>query len=632
VVAIKVLSPFLACSVTARRRFTREAKAAAAVCHDHIVTVHAVAEVDGLPYMVMQYVAGESLQARLDRCGPLKVEEIVRIGLQTASGLAAAHAHGLIHRDIKPANLLLEDGLNRIRITDFGLARTADDVQLTREGVVAGTPEYMAPEQARGEPVDHRADLFSLGSVLYAMSTGYSPFRGTSPLAVLRQVTEAIAVPVRERNPEVPAWLDAVIIRLLAKDREERFQSAAAVASLLEGYLAHLREPAIVPAPELPAMPVEASIAPSGPTLPSVNMGRRGYRRMPAPLVALMALMVGMAFWLAGAGDPAPKADKELKFFHQDFRNQKVNDQYWTYEPTDAEQYIKGEPEGLRITIPSGDGEDRWKTVGIRTKFRVRGDCEITISYELLRADRPPAGESFYSVGVSIFAMTDSPGGEAALLGRFHRAAGQAYVCQKIFTDAQGKRQYPSKSIRTQARSGKLRLVRRGDVFTYMVAESDADPFHELHQFKLATNELTFIRVAAETNDGVDVRIRDFEVRGMVSPTEDSSPPDSEFPQKLERKGWLAGGLLLGLTVTTSLALAAWFFVRRRAVTQAAGAASANAAISKTVAHVISFRCSACPKRFKAKQDLAGKKIKCPECGTLCRVPEISAGEATGTV
>ena len=109
VVAVKVLSPYLACSATARRRFVREAQAAAAVCHDHIVTIHSVHEADGLPYLVMQYVAGESLQDRLSRCGPLEVMEVVRIGLQTASGLAAAHAQGLIHRDIKPGNLLLED-------------------------------------------------------------------------------------------------------------------------------------------------------------------------------------------------------------------------------------------------------------------------------------------------------------------------------------------------------------------------------------------------------------------------------------------------------------------------------------------------------------------------------------------
>ncbi len=121
-VAIKVLSPALAGSATARRRFTREAQAAAAVCHDHVVAVHGVHETDSLPYLVMQYVAGESVQNRLDRCGPLEGVEIVRIGLQTAQGLAAAHAQGLIHRDVKPANLLLENGLARVKITDFGLA------------------------------------------------------------------------------------------------------------------------------------------------------------------------------------------------------------------------------------------------------------------------------------------------------------------------------------------------------------------------------------------------------------------------------------------------------------------------------------------------------------------------------
>jgi hypothetical protein len=255
IVAIKLLSPHLASNATARLRFVREAKATAAVCHDHVVTVHGVDATDGLPYLVMQYVDGESLQARLDRTGPLVVKEVVRFGLQTATGLAAAHAQGLIHRDIKPANLLLENGLARVKITDFGLASMADDVGLTQDGVVAGTPEYMAPEQARGEAVDHRADLFSLGSVLYACCTGVPPFRGSTALAVLSCVSEKEPASIRSFNPEVPAWLEAFIARLMAKDPAQRFPSAAEVVQLLEGYLAHLRQPITVPAPEVPSSP-----------------------------------------------------------------------------------------------------------------------------------------------------------------------------------------------------------------------------------------------------------------------------------------------------------------------------------------------------------------------------------------
>src|SRR5262249_12406814 len=143
-----------------------------------------------LPYLVMEYVAGRSLQQRLAD-GPFTVESILRIGAETAEGLAAAHARGLIHRDVKPANILLEGGDGRVKLTDFGLARACDDAGLSQQGVVAGTPEYMAPEQAAGEPVDHRADLFSLGSVLYALGTGRSPFRADSTMATLKRVCES---------------------------------------------------------------------------------------------------------------------------------------------------------------------------------------------------------------------------------------------------------------------------------------------------------------------------------------------------------------------------------------------------------------------------------------------------------
>lgn len=242
-VAMKVLSPHFASSPLARRRFAREARAAAAVVHEHVIAVHAVSEVRGIPYLVMPYFPAQSLQQRIDQAAPLPVIEILRISHQIASGLAAAHAEGLIHRDIKPANILLEQGVERVVITDFGLARTADDASLTRSGLLAGTPQYMAPEQARGGTIDHRADLFSLGSVIYTMCTGRPPFHADSTLGVLRRISDDMPTPVREIAPEIPGWLVEIIGRLHAKDPADRFQSASEVASLLKGWLAHAQNP-----------------------------------------------------------------------------------------------------------------------------------------------------------------------------------------------------------------------------------------------------------------------------------------------------------------------------------------------------------------------------------------------------
>src|SRR5262245_41977453 len=167
VVALKVMAPQLAATSPARKRFLREARSSAQVRHENVVQVYEVAE-QPLPYLAMEFIPGETLQQRLDRTGPLEVTEVIQIGLQVAEGLASAHAQGLIHRDIKPANILIEAGpRRRVKISDFGLARAADDASVSQSGIVAGTPMYMAPEQARGESLDHRADLFSLGSVLY---------------------------------------------------------------------------------------------------------------------------------------------------------------------------------------------------------------------------------------------------------------------------------------------------------------------------------------------------------------------------------------------------------------------------------------------------------------------------------
>ena len=243
IVAIKVMAPQLAASPSGRKRFVREAHAAAAVRDQHVVDIHAIGEEKGLPYLVMEFVSGISLQTKIETSAPLPAADVLRIGVQTAAGLAAAHAHGLVHRDVKPANVLLENGVERVKITDFGLARAADDSTLTQSGVVSGTPQYMAPEQARGEAVDHRADLFSLGSVLYALGTGCPPFRVSGNMATLKSVCDDTPRPIREINPDVPDWLTAVIEKLHAKDPAHRFQSAREVADLLAGYLAHVQGP-----------------------------------------------------------------------------------------------------------------------------------------------------------------------------------------------------------------------------------------------------------------------------------------------------------------------------------------------------------------------------------------------------
>jgi hypothetical protein len=256
VVAIKLMADSLAANGTARSRFAREARAAAAITHEHVVAIYHVSEEENdVPYIAMQYVQGQSLQERIDHSGPLRLREVLRIGTQIAAGLAAAHAQGIIHRDIKPSNILLENGVERVKITDFGLARVSHDLAVTASGTIAGTPAYMSPEQARGDDIDHRSDLFSLGGVLYAMCTGEVPFSGGHPLSVLKRVCEAEPRPIRQINPEVPEWLCAIIAKLMAKDPALRFQSAAEVADLLGRHLAHQQQPSAAPMPAAVALP-----------------------------------------------------------------------------------------------------------------------------------------------------------------------------------------------------------------------------------------------------------------------------------------------------------------------------------------------------------------------------------------
>ena len=316
-VAIKLLSPHLASSGAARQRFLREAKAAAAVVHDNVIAIHGVDEFAGLPYLVMPYCRGTTLEKRVRDAGPMNLREILRVGLQTARGLAAAHAQGLVHRDVKPANILLEDGVERVRITDFGLARAADDASLTVTGLLAGTPHYMSPEQALGKPLDARSDLFALGAVLFTLATGKPPFRAESSHAVLRMVTDVEPADVRLANPDMPAWLAAIIGRLLAKDPAARFSSATEVAGMLEACLAHVNDPLAIPLPPevvraAPAKPSPVAPAPDHQATPRTFldslrrlMSDQRILSIAALVIFLMALLLPWPIMALGRAEPA---------------------------------------------------------------------------------------------------------------------------------------------------------------------------------------------------------------------------------------------------------------------------------------------------------------------------------------
>ncbi len=262
-VALKAMKPAAAAAANAGKRFLREARAMAAVKHDHIATIYQVDEDRGVPYLAMELLDGQPLDRILKRAGKLPVPQVVRIGREVAAGLAAAHARGLIHRDIKPGNLWLEAGNEagngRVKILDFGLARRGElpegETPITRAGALMGTPAYMAPEQAGGGHVDARADLFSLGCVLYHMATGAPPFQGTGTMAILTALATRDPVPPAAVDPQVPAALSDLIVKLLAKDPADRPASADAVVESLTALAKTPPTPAPTAAADVGASP-----------------------------------------------------------------------------------------------------------------------------------------------------------------------------------------------------------------------------------------------------------------------------------------------------------------------------------------------------------------------------------------
>lgn len=648
IVALKVLAPHLAASATARRRFVREGRAAAVVCHENVVTVHCVTEAAGLPYLVMHYLAGESLQERLDHTGPLQVEEIVTIGAQVAAGLAAAHAHQLIHRDIKPANILLEErGVKSVpgeipdrlpclpprsplltprsciaKITDFGLARMADDVQMTQHGAVLGTPEYMAPEQARGERTDHRADLFSLGSVLYAMCTGQPPFRAASALAMLRQVSDAAPAPVRSLNPIIPAWLEALIVKLMQKDPDRRMQHAAEVAALLEGFLAHLRQPDIVPEPVLDSAASSARVAKT---------------RRASPLVAGLALCLSALTFLtllllfqgeprhADADKPPLVPQASAKEVYQDFRGQPPQPPEFRVEGPDLDAVTKAEEAGFRITLPKKRKAHR--PVEIASTFVVMGDFEITGTYELLAADMPTDG---YGVGVCLNVATTRDLHKFLKVSRVLRPTASVFMAEYW---TKGADDWQGPQVPTEARSGQLRLVREGSRARCQASAGPGQEFMTiLEKEAFGTEDMVYLRF--QVTDGnkpgyaVDARLIDLRVRhgraGQPHVAEPVTPPPSAPPQVASspRSSPLRALLLVGILsiiLLTAFALAWFINLRRRDSSK-----TPEPDVHNAEANRLTFACTACGKNLKIRAALAGKKLKCPHCGQVLPAPPSS--------
>jgi serine/threonine-protein kinase len=276
-VALKFLPVHLSAHLVARERLLSEARAAAALAHPNVCVVHEIGETDdGRPYIVMALCEGETLKEKL-RLGRLDPAEAVEIAMQIARGLAAAHARGIIHRDVKPGNVMLgTDGT--VKLLDFGLAKVADDVAITGPGVTPGTLAYMSPEQARGDPVDQRTDLWSLGVVLYEMLAGTRPFRGASDRALFQAILHEEPEAISQQRPEAPEALRRIVERLLRKDPDARYGRAEELSA-------------------------DLALGPSSGARPSrlSAVSRRRPALLAAAAIALVAL-VGVAFWQPGRG------------------------------------------------------------------------------------------------------------------------------------------------------------------------------------------------------------------------------------------------------------------------------------------------------------------------------------------
>jgi serine/threonine protein kinase len=297
--ALKAIRPDLVVSETLMARFRREAEAVANLRHPHIVPIYDIGEADGIMYILMPLIKGESLKALLVRDGRRPIQEARRILLEAAGALGSAHEAGIVHRDIKPENIMLEGKSRRVLVMDFGIAKVMDsagDSSLTSTGTIVGTPHYMSPEQASGDPhLDHRTDMYSLAVVGYHMLTGSVPFEGESTRAILFKQMMESPRSMRELVPEVPEGLMAAVSKGMAKEPADRYADIEAFSAALDAAAESVVNPpaAAAPAPAAPARPSKPR------TLP-LMLGGAGILAVVAIVVALMQ---------NGSATETPKAD-----------------------------------------------------------------------------------------------------------------------------------------------------------------------------------------------------------------------------------------------------------------------------------------------------------------------------------
>jgi serine/threonine-protein kinase len=388
-VAIKVLPPELAVQEQLRERFLRETRTAAALSHPNIVPVHAVEQRDSLLLFVMGFVEGETLTQRVAREGPLSAMEAMRVIQEVAWALSYAHGRGVVHRDVKPDNILIERATGRAMVMDFGIARSAAATALTTLGEVVGTPHFMSPEQAAGEAVDGRSDLYSLGIVAFFALTGRRPFEGDSAQAILAMHLTRPAPHLADERPDLPAALSAAVDRCLAKDPADRFPNGEALVAALEPLRANRREVA----PPVRLFLERARHSARGMVVILALIPALTMHRAPGDAMAFVILMLAMAGALARSVLQGARELVRVGFRYDDVRDAT---ELIAEERRETQARFLASPDARRHAIR----QRRWRIVSM-----LAGAASIVLAFVRFRSRVSPTEYLMTGAGVALLIL-----------------------------------------------------------------------------------------------------------------------------------------------------------------------------------------------------------------------------------